>query len=347
MRAVFKVLNAGFGDTIQDSGRRGFQDIGIPVSGPLDRISFRLANALVGNKNGAPALEMLITGPVLQVVAESVKLAVVGGGPGVTITGDGGHERKIPMGEGAIAKRGEVVRVDALKNWPSSYMAIEGGFAGAISMGSVSTYERAALGGVQGRRLATGDVLSSTTDEQAGSRPDRRLSLGQPFPAGVNAPIRVVMGPQDDAFTAEAKERFLTTHFSISPQSDRMGFRLIGEPLRHSGSYDLVSDGVIPGSIQAPGSGQPIVLMADCQTTGGYPKIATVISADLPLLGRRGPGGSVRFRAVSRSEAEEARREQEAMLAAWIANLEPFGVALNIERLYDANLVGGVQNALD
>lgn len=344
MTAVFKVLDAGFCTTIQDSGRRGFQDVGVPASGPLDRIAFRLANTLAGNSVDAPALEILGTPPVLEVMSENMRLALVGGTPGLTIKGEA--ERSVPMGQSAVARRGEIVRLKALTNWPSAYLAIEGGFAGDVSMGSAATYRRATFGGLQGRPLLAGDVLKGRIAE-ASSREEK--ALARAFPAALDRPVRVVMGPQDDAFTEEAKERFLSTPFTVSPQADRMGIRLEGELLRHAGSYDLVSDGIVPGSVQVPGSCQPIVMMVDHQTTGGYPKIATVISADIPVLGRRRPGSVVRFQAVSRTEAEDIRRAQEAMLRAWMSDFQAVrdGASINTERLYDANLIDGVQDAYD
>jgi allophanate hydrolase len=213
-------------------------------------------------------------------------------------------------------------------------------------MGSASTYRRSAFGGVEGRALKEGDVLAGRL---GGAEERAERALGRPFPANLDQPVRVVMGPQADAFTEEARRRFLEAAFRVSPQADRMGYRLEGPELCHAGSYDIVSDAVIPGSVQVPGSRQPIVMMVDCQTTGGYPKIATVISADLPVLARRGPGSLVRFTAVSRNEAENIRREQQAMLQAWIGDFRAVaeGPELDVRRLYEANLIDGVKNALD
>jgi allophanate hydrolase len=146
-------------------------------------------------------------------------------------------------------------------------------------------------------------------------------ALPRALDLGLEQPVRVVLGPQADYFTDGAVKTFLSSAYTVSPQSDRMGFRLEGPPLAHAKGYNIVSDGVMPGSIQVPGSGQPIVLMADHQTTGGYPKIATVISADLPVVGRRRPGRTIRFTAVEVQEAEELRRKQEAAIQRQIARI--------------------------
>jgi allophanate hydrolase len=174
------------------------------------------------------------------------------------------------------------------------------------------------------------------------------LALPVPLDSGLLAPIRVVPGPQDDYFSAAAIETLLSATYTISAQADRMGFRLEGEPLEHSRGYNIVSDAIVAGSIQVPGSGQPIVLLVDAQTTGGYPKIATVASADLPVLGRRRPGDQVRFRRVSQPESEALRREQEVWIREVVAGLSAVrrGGLVDPRSLYGANLISGMIDAL-
>jgi allophanate hydrolase len=227
-----------------------------------------------------------------------------------------------------------------------AYLAVEGGFAVTPVLGSAATYVRNRFGGIEGRTLAAGDVLPVNA-EAAAERAE--VMLGSPLEPEFERPIRVVPGPQDDHFTAEAMATFLAEPFRISRQADRMGFRLEGPKLTHAGDSNIVSDGIVAGSVQVPGSGQPIVLLADAQTAGGYPKIATVISADLPVLARRGPGREVRFAAVTVAEAEAIRREQERALAAALAGLWPVedAPALRHEALHSANLVGGVASATE
>ena len=173
------------------------------------------------------------------------------------------------------------------------------------------------------------------------------LTLAEPRDLKFDQPIRVVLGPQDSHFTDAAIEEFLSATYTITPASDRMGFRIAGPLLEHKDGYNIVSDGVVAGSIQVPGSKLPIVLMADAQTTGGYPKIATVISADLPLLAVRGAGRAVRFQSVSREDAERIRRADHQRLLAVISSMRPATESrgISIEALYNQNLIDGVIDA--
>jgi allophanate hydrolase len=348
-----KVIVPGLASTIQDLGRLGFRDIGVPGSGPLDRISFALANALVGNPANAPALEMRIQGPVLDVLAASVRVALVGGGLIVEETpshpspaSEGGGEGVVPSARSVRLPRGRRLRCGALGDAGCAYLAVEGGIAVPLSLGSASTHARSRIGGLNGDMLQPGDVLPVRSDDVA-QRPE--LALAVPWPAQFDAPIRVVLGPQDDYFTAEAIETLMSADYTISPHADRMGFRLQGPKLAHAKGFNIVSDGVVNGSIQVPGSGEPIVLLADGQTTGGYPKIATVIAADLPALGRLAPGARVAFAAVSVAEAEAAHRQ----LAARLAQLPRQIVAVRGQSALDetallrTNLVSGVVSAHD
>ena len=190
-------------------------------------------------------------------------------------------------------------------------LAIEGGLDIAPMLGSVSTYVRGAIGGIEGRRLQKNDVLPLNRSDVA-HRDERALESA--LDLAFNQPVRVVLGPQADHFTERGLDTFLCSPYTVSTQSDRMGFRLDGPAIEHVSDYHIVSDGVVSGSIQVPGTGRPIILMVDNQTTGGYPKIATVVSADLPVVGRRRTGRTIRFSAVAVEEAERLRRAQEAAL---------------------------------
>ncbi len=200
---------------------------------------------------------------------------------------------------------------------------------------------RGGIGGFSGRMLRAGDEVPLALDA-AGGHPE--LALRNPPAPDRDQPVRIVLGPQQDYFTAAAIDLLLSADYVVSKSADRMGMRLDGPTLAHRDGYNIVSDGIATGAIQVPGSGQPIVLLADHQTTGGYPKIATVISADLPVIGQRRPGDKIRFAAVSVAEAEQARRDQEAALAALIAGMSPAPVArgLNLDSLYQLNLISGV-----
>jgi allophanate hydrolase len=316
MMPALRIIAPGPHTSVQGQKRIGYQDIGVPASGPLDWISMRLANALVGNSNGAPVLEMLLQGPTCEVMADSVRLALVGCSASVEIRS--GNSRVIPAGQSARLTRGDIFRIGPLADSVCAYLALEGGLDVAPVLGSDSTYVRGAFGGFQGRRLQKGDIVPLKL-ARADVREER--ALPRPFDPAFDDPVRVVLGPQADYFTDHGVKTLLSSSYTVSPQSDRMGFRLEGPTIEHSKGYNIISDGVVSGSIQVPGSGRPIILMVDNQTTGGYPKIATVISADLPVVGRRRPGRSIRFVTVEVSRAEVLRREQEAAIQRQIANL--------------------------
>jgi biotin-dependent carboxylase-like uncharacterized protein len=235
------------------------------------------------------------------------------------------------------------LRVIIGRNVISCTLAIEGGIALAPVMGSLSTYARARIGGFDGRVLANGDLLAIVRAEVE-ERPEMALP---DLDLAVPPRIRVVLGPQDDYFTQEALATFLGGPYRITQAADRMGMRLEGATLEHGKGFNIVSDGIAPGSIQVPGDRQPIILLADRQTTGGYPKIATVASVDLPALGRVGPGSVLHFEAVSVEVAEDLRREQARIEAGWREALQPIAASVGVREgaLYDSNLISGVADA--
>ena len=304
---ALEVTDPGLSTTIQDSGRVGFRAVGVPGSGPLDRISFRLANAIVGNHSSTPALEMLMLGPTLKVLCESARVALAGSNARIEIGRD--YPRRISAGRSVRLSRGETFRVMPLDDSVCAYLAIEGGIEVPPVLGSVSTNLRGNIGGFHGRPLRQADHLPlklNSVELRA------EYALTRPLDLGLDDPIRVILGPQADYFTDETTKTFLSSEYTVSFQSDRMGYRLDGPVLVHAKGYNIVSDGIVTGAIQVPGSGHPIVLMVDNPTTGGYPKIATVISADVPLIARRRPGRPIHFAAVGLREATLARMHQEA-----------------------------------
>jgi biotin-dependent carboxylase-like uncharacterized protein len=339
MSPGLKVLAPGLHTTVQDLGRIGYQDIGVPVSGALDSFSLRLANALTGNHPAMPGLEILLSGPAIEVAADTVRLALVGAGARLVIGSE--NPQAVGAGQSVTLPRGTVFRVEMSRLSACCYLAVEGGVAVPLVLGSASTYVRAAIGGLEGRVLQRGDFVPLAV-ERASERADLRLP--DPLDAVRDDPIRVVLGPQQEYFTEEAIAALLSAEFRVSPSADRMGMRLDGPLLRHRGGWDIVSDAIVTGAIQVPGSGQPILLLADHQTTGGYPKIATVVSADLPVVGRRRSGDALRFVAVTVEEAEELCREEERHFAQLLAALEPVtdGGAIDFWSLYDDNLISGV-----
>lgn len=342
MIAVLKVITPGFHTTVQDAGRRGFQHVGVPVSGALDRNGFTLANALTGNAHGAACLEVMGSGPELEIVGTSVRLALIGSGGGLEISGR--EDPFVRSGQTVRLTKGEIVRVRLGGDAFCSYLAIEGGFDVPPCLNSSSTYARAGFGGMSGRQLRSGDVLHGSVDDVAARD---EVTLSEQRNLRFDQPIRVVLGPQDDYFTEDAIREFLSGVYTITPASDRMGFRLAGPVLEHKGDYNIVSDGIVAGSIQVPGSKLPIVLMTDAQTTGGYPKIATVISADLPLLGVRGAGRTVKFKAVSREDAEKIHRTEHQDMLNIIQDIRPVSETqgINLKALYTCNLIDGVIDA--
>lgn len=338
MTPGLRVIEPGMHTTLQDLGRFGMQALGVPVSGALDPLSLRAANALAGNSGDAGALEVLFNGPALEVCADSVRLALAGTGGVIELLGEGGAS--VPAWRSVSFRRGTRFRLGRVRDSACCYLAVAGGFQVEPCLGSVSTYARAGFGGFCGRALRTGDHLPMTLDQA----PDREeLCLHNPPDWPRPATLRVVLGPQEEYFTPQAVRALEEETFTVSVNADRMGMRLDGVRLAHRDGYNIVSDGIATGAIQVPGSGQPILLLNDHQTTGGYPKIATVISADLPQAGRLCPGDDLRFRKVTVEEAETACREQERTMDAMLAALEPVaGGALNLAALHGENLISGI-----
>jgi biotin-dependent carboxylase-like uncharacterized protein len=338
--AVLKVVRPGLFDTVQDLGRIGFMELGMPTAGAQDRLALILANALVGNPSGTAGLEIGVIGPDLEVEADSVRIALVGPLSPSLIEGPDAPPKPLESDRTYLLKRGQVLRVGMVEGSSTAYLAVAGGLALAPFMGSLSTYARAGIGGFNGRKLAAGDALPLRLEQ---APPGDERKLGAPFDYG-SGPIRVVWGPQDDYFSARGRKTFVESEYRVSKEADRMGIRFDGLTIEHSKGADIISDGIGPGAIQVPGAGLPIVLLGDRQTVGGYSKIATVASVDLPRLGRLLPGQTVRFTAITVEEAEKLRRDQEARLARAIADLpvaRPPG-GIDLARLYEENLIDGI-----
>jgi len=303
--ASLKVIRPGMLTTVQDLGRWGHQDAGVPVAGPMDWYAHRRANRLAGNADDAAALEITLLGPELEADGD-VLCALAGARFAVTVNGS-------PIdADGPFAvPAGGRVRFGARVSGARATLAVGGGFDVPRTLGSRATSLISRLGPFGGRALAAGDVLPiAAASTSAGRGAGRAMTM----PEG-GAGLRVLLGPHDAMFTSDAVETLLSARFSITPQSNRMGYRLEGPVIRHAGAADILSDATPVGSLQVPASGQPILLMADRQTTGGYPKIATVISADLPLAGQLAPGDWIRFTACTRGAAIEALAAREAALS--------------------------------
>lgn len=308
MSASLEIRSPGLGVSIQDDGRHGHRRIGVPLSGALDPVFLAAANGLLGNPAGAAGLEVLLAGPLLQAVDAPVRIALAGT-MGARRIGPSGASQAVPAWSTLCLQPGEQLQVGSPRG--VGYIAVEGGLLTPPMLGSRSTYARAGL-------IHPGTTLPCPAARgHGGERQNVALSHE-------NGPIRVIPGPQDDHFTAAALDHFYTGPFRVTRQRDRMGLRLAGPALAHNQrGADIVSDGVTPGAIQVPADGQPILLLADCQTVGGYPKIATVIRADLPRLAHLQPGDEIRFRAVDADEAAAARAALARRLSDWVAGARP------------------------
>ena len=329
------VIDPGPFATLQDLGRYGYQRFGVSVSGAMDESALRVANMLVGNEEGEAAIEFTLIGGEYLVEADICRLAVAGGDFPVSING-------VPARGYAshTLHRGDRVAIGQAQAGARGYLAVAGGFDLPEDLGSRSTHIRSALGGMNGEGLSRAAQIP-VRGAGAVDGPDLWLPHAL-WPHG-DGVVRVVLGPQDDLFTQAGIETLLTAKYRVSPKSDRMGCRLDGPVVEHAGDFNIVSDGIARGSIQVVGDGQPIVLLADRQTTGGYAKIATIISADLPLFAQRRPGQTVRFESVSVEDAESLRETmldglehlRESMVAAGSERCET-------EHLLHTNLIDGV-----
>jgi 5-oxoprolinase (ATP-hydrolysing) subunit C len=341
MGDALRVVRAGIGATIQDGGRHGYLRYGVTPAGPMDWVAFRTASLALGNGDRAAAIEVPVGG--LEVICEGAPLALAFAGGAFAWRRDG---EPLSIAARLLLRPGEVLAARAGDTGAFAYLAVEGGFETPVTMGSRATHMRSAMGGIEGRMLRAGDILPAA--------PARRLD-GASFEAIIDAswlapvpdPFRVVLGPQDDYFTAETIRAFFAGTFTLTPMADRMAYRLDGPEIAHAGGYDIVSDGTALGAIQIAGDKQPLVLMADRQPTGGYPKLGHVARADIGRLAQMRPGEMCCFRAVSIAEARVALFAREDEIAATVACLRPLRRALSSETLFAVNLVGGVVDPLD
>ena len=292
------VTRGGMLTTVQDLGRPGHRASGVPLSGAMDAFALRVANLLAGNAENTAALECTLVGPELVFSAD-------------TVVALGGAEFDgLSTWQPKVMRAGERLNLGATQRGARGYLAIAGGFEVTPVLGSRSTYLRAGFGGFQGRALRDGDVL--TAPDVARHMSDHWRIDARILPAYSASPtVRVVRGAQLDDFGAALFE----AEFKILPQSDRMGIRLGGSKLARIGAVELVSSAVAPGTVQVPADGQPIVLMADAQTIGGYPQAAHVISVDMPLVAQLRAGDRVRFTEVSLEEAQQLALARDHVLA--------------------------------
>jgi biotin-dependent carboxylase-like uncharacterized protein len=317
MRGTLAMLRPGIFTTVQDAGRIGYRALGVPGSGALDSTALRLVNAVVGNPANTAVLEMLYSGILMEARGTASRIAVGCTAARLERAGDGAPAA-LPPWRSTVLLPGDRLRVEGPTRTAAAYLAVQGGFDVPLVLGSASTYVPGRLGGYEGRALQAGDELPIARSVPLAREDQAYVEPPQLEPPAV---LRVVRGPQADRFAAAALGTLLSAEYRVTRESNRTGLRLAGPALPHSMGHDLLSEGVASGSIQVPGSGQPVILVADHPTVGGYPKIATVISADIAAAGRLRIGHAVRFRLVDEAGAAAARRVQRDWIAEQIAGV--------------------------
>lgn len=298
--------------TVQDLGRPGYRAWGMPVAGAMDRWALAAANLLVGNPPGAAAVELTLMGGTWQFEDQALA-AVAGADMEASLDGS-----PVAPWSSFRAAAGATLTLGHAGAGVRCYLAVRGGIDVPVVLGSRATYTRAGVGGLEGRVLRAGDRLP-VGPAGGPAPPPRRLARAALPPCGGPVRLRAIAGPQDDRFRDDGVATFFASPFRVTPANDRMGYRLAGPPVRHRDGPDIITDALLPGAVQVPGSGQPIVLTADAQTTGGYARIATVIGPDLRLLAQARAGDEVRFARVGQAEAVRALREERRALGALVA----------------------------
>lgn len=302
------VISSGPLATIQDEGRFGYMSTGFSPNGAMDSYSMKLANLLVGNTPEDGVIEMTLMGMSIQFDCTTV-IAITGADMEPKI-----NDEPVKMYTAIQVQKDDILSLHMAHKGMRAYLAVAQGFDLPYVMGSLSTNLKCALGGFEGRKLRAGDVIplrQSVSLSQIGSRsttPENNF--------GTDMTVRVVLGPQDDYFTDKGIQTFLSSGYTVSEKSDRMGVRLTGEKIENKNGVDIISDGIAIGSVQIPASGTPIIMMADRQTTGGYAKIATVASADIKKIAQAKPGTTIRFEAISEKEAVRLKKKEEKKLKA-------------------------------
>ncbi|HMA69571.1 MAG TPA: biotin-dependent carboxyltransferase family protein [Candidatus Mcinerneyibacterium sp.] len=288
-----KIINKGLLTLIEDLGRSGYQKFGVPVSGVMDEYSHKIANILVGNDISEATLEVNMLGPKIQFLSDAI-IAITGGNLQPLI-----NNEYIEMWKSKKVSDGDILSFKGMKNGMRSYIAFSGGLNVKKVMQSKSFYSRAGIG----TEIVNGGIIEINGSKK--NYLDNKIDDSY-IPEITNSTnLRVVLGPQNDYFTSKGIETFLNSSYEITNNSDRMGYRLKGEKIEHKKSADIISDGLGKGAVQIPGTGQPIIMMSDSQTTGGYTKIGYVIKKDLDKLAQMKPGGKVRFTKISMSKAQK------------------------------------------
>lgn len=300
---IIKIINPGFLTTIQDNGRIGYQQFGVPISGAMDLYSLQLANILVDNEKNEACLEMTMIGSQIEFYNDTA-IAITGANMNPEI-----NFIKINMYETIYVKKGDVLRMSGAKDGARAYLSISGGFDIPKVLGSKSTYLRGKIGGYKGRKIERDDEIKIKEINQLIQKRSIPKYLIPEYKHSQN--IGVIFGPEDESFTKEGIKTFLNSEYIISNKFDRMGYKLEGPSINHKEKPDIISMGITLGTIQVPGNGKPMIMLSDKQTTGGYTRIANVITTDIPKLGQLKAGDKIRFYEVDLTDAQGLLKEKE------------------------------------
>ncbi|NWF87243.1 biotin-dependent carboxyltransferase family protein [Candidatus Bathyarchaeota archaeon] len=303
---VFRVLKPGLFTTVQDLGRYGHLKYGIPISGAMDTFSFISANLLVANNPNDACLEITLIGSELQALKRT-QIAITGGNIPLKING-----QNAPMWQTLDVQEGEIVSFEKMESGCRAYISIRGGINAPVVLGSKSTYVRGGFGGLNGRQLKTGDIIEGFDASSLRFRYSMPEELVPQFTGKFT--VNVVFGPQADMFPEKSIDTFLSNPYMVTLEADRMGYRLEGSTIEHKDKVDIVSDALLPGAVQIPKNGKPIIIMRDAQTTGGYPKIAVAITPDISLLGQAKPNDGIEFSKITVIEARKRFSEYQKLL---------------------------------
>jgi len=304
---LFRVIKSGFFTTVQDLGRAGFLRFGVPTSGAMDDFSFQLANMLVGNSPNDACLEITVIGPELEALS-AAQIAICGGDLSPLV-----NDEKVAMWHTTNIEKGDVVSFEKFRNGCRAYLSVRGGVNVPVVLGSRSTYTRGQLGGVEGRQLKKDDILG-------GFESAKILAHGLAVPNDLipdfnsEIHVNVLLGPHLDRFTLKGVETFLSSPYVVTLEAVRMGYRTEGPIIELKTKGEVISDAILPGAVQVPSDGKPIVMMKDAQTTGGYAKIAAVVTSDIHVLGQAKPNDTVHFHKVSLAEAHDGLHEYQEKL---------------------------------
>jgi antagonist of KipI len=303
---TFRALKPGLFTTVQDLGRHGYLKYGVPISGAMDTSSLIAANLLVANNPGDACLEVTLIGPELQALKQT-QIAITGGVISPKING-----QNVPMWQTLDVQEGDVLSFGKMESGCRAYISMRGGIDTPMVLGSRSTYVRGGFGGISGRQLKTDDLINDFCAPRVKFRYSMPKELVPQFTDKYT--VSVILGPQADMFTKKGETAFLSSPYNITLEADRMGYRLEGAPIEHKDKADIVSDALLPGAVQVPKNGKPIIIMRDAQTTGGYPKIAMVTTPDVSSLGQAKPNDIIEFSKITLSQARKKLFEHQKLL---------------------------------